>query len=201
MFQEPAKYDFEWAVDDAYSGNDFGQQETRDGDYTSGSYYVQLPDGRLQRVDYQVNGDSGFLAEVSYEGEAEYPAPSASYQPSPVYERPTPARSYERPTTPRPSYQPPTTARSYQPPTTARSYQPPTTARSYQPPANDYRRPEPQRPQQTYQQPQRSPQTYQQPQQTYEPPQQSYQPPRQPSRSYQRPQSDAAVFPPSTIYG
>lgn len=58
---------------DDSSGNDFGQQEARDGDNTRGSYYVQLPDGRLQKVQYFVDGDSGYQAEVNYEGEARYP--------------------------------------------------------------------------------------------------------------------------------
>ncbi|XP_076059551.1 pro-resilin-like [Oratosquilla oratoria] len=80
----PAKYDFNWAVNDAASGNDFGHQESRDGDYTQGSYYVLLPDGRLQRVNYNVQGDSGFVAEVTYEGEARaYSPPQPSYAPPP----------------------------------------------------------------------------------------------------------------------
>lgn len=70
---EDAKYEFEWSVKDDSSGNDFGQQEARDGDNTQGSYYVQLPDGRLQKVQYYVDGDSGYQAEVTYEGEARYP--------------------------------------------------------------------------------------------------------------------------------
>nr|XP_027216604.1 cuticle protein 19.8-like [Penaeus vannamei] len=48
----PAKYDFNYAVNDPPSGNDFGHQEARDGPNTQGSYYVLLPDGRLQRVTY-----------------------------------------------------------------------------------------------------------------------------------------------------
>ncbi|XP_037793878.1 cuticle protein 18.6-like [Penaeus monodon] len=92
----PAQYDFNYAVKDDYSGNDFGHQESRDGYDTQGTFYVQLPDGRLQTVTYNVNGDSGFLADVSYQGEAQYPAqePSRSYQPvpSPSYQpAPTPA--------------------------------------------------------------------------------------------------------------
>ncbi|XP_042883279.1 pro-resilin-like [Penaeus japonicus] len=67
-----AKYDFNWAVSDDSSSNEFGHQEARDGDHTQGSYYVQLPDGRLQKVTYYVDGDSGYVAEVSYEGEARY---------------------------------------------------------------------------------------------------------------------------------
>ncbi|XP_063601438.1 pro-resilin-like [Penaeus indicus] len=68
-----AKYDFNWAVKHDDSGNDFGHQEARDGDHTQGSYYVQLPDGRLQTVRYVVDGDDGYVAEVNYEGEARYP--------------------------------------------------------------------------------------------------------------------------------
>ncbi|XP_042886057.1 cuticle protein 18.6-like [Penaeus japonicus] len=81
----PAKYDFNYAVKDEYSGNDFGHQESRDGYDTQGSYYVQLPDGRLQKVTYTVNGDSGYVAEVSYEGEAQYPAEQPAYKPAPSY--------------------------------------------------------------------------------------------------------------------
>merc|ERR1712002_1238888 len=71
----PPKYEFDYAVKDDYKGLDFGHQEARDGYNTQGSYFVLLPDGRLQRVTYSVNGDSGFIAEVSYEGEAQYPQP------------------------------------------------------------------------------------------------------------------------------
>ncbi|XP_064077131.1 pro-resilin-like [Macrobrachium nipponense] len=68
-----AKYSFNWAVSDDSSSNEFGHQESRDGDDTQGSYYVQLPDGRLQKVSYHVDGDDGYVAEVSYEGEAQFP--------------------------------------------------------------------------------------------------------------------------------
>ncbi|XP_068217601.1 pro-resilin-like [Palaemon carinicauda] len=74
----PAHYDFEYEVKDRPSGNDFGHQESRRSDNTDGSYFVLLPDGRLQKVTYEVNGDSGFLAEVTFEGEARYPRPQTS---------------------------------------------------------------------------------------------------------------------------
>ncbi|KAK3849886.1 hypothetical protein Pcinc_043379 [Petrolisthes cinctipes] len=41
-------------------------------DDTKGTYSVHLPDGRLQTVNYFVNGDSGFVAEVNYDGEARF---------------------------------------------------------------------------------------------------------------------------------
>ena len=58
-YDEPASYSFSWAVKDDYSRNDFGQDENRAGDKTSGSYYVQLPDGRLQKVTYSVDAYNG----------------------------------------------------------------------------------------------------------------------------------------------
>ncbi|XP_042875664.1 cuticle protein 19.8-like [Penaeus japonicus] len=88
-----AKYDFEWAVKDDYSGNDFGHQESRDGDDTQGSYYVQLPDGRLQKVTYYVDGDNGYVADVTYEGEAQFPESQESVE-APVYAPPRPSYGY-----------------------------------------------------------------------------------------------------------
>ncbi|XP_066948456.1 pro-resilin-like [Macrobrachium rosenbergii] len=67
------KYNFNWVVDHDPSSNEFGHQEARDGDDTQGSYYVQLPDGRLQKVAFHVDGDDGYVAEVTYSGEAQFP--------------------------------------------------------------------------------------------------------------------------------
>jgi hypothetical protein len=69
-------------VKDGESYNDFGHWESRDGDRTDGYYHVVLPDGRTQRVTYYVDGDSGYVAQVAYEGEARYDAPRA-YAPKP----------------------------------------------------------------------------------------------------------------------
>ncbi|KAF2361635.1 Insect cuticle protein [Trinorchestia longiramus] len=79
---EAPKYEFQWLVDE--EGNNFNQAESRDEDNTRGSYVVDLPDGRRQTVTYSVDGDSGFVAEVSYEGEAQYPEQESreSYRPS-----------------------------------------------------------------------------------------------------------------------
>jgi hypothetical protein len=65
-----ARYRFAWAVKDEY-GNDYGQEETRDGGVVQGAYNVLLPDGRVQTVTYRDQGN-GFEADVSYVGEARY---------------------------------------------------------------------------------------------------------------------------------
>jgi len=61
-------YKSEWAVKDDYSSVDMGQFEGHEGRHTKGFYYVLLPDGRRQIVDYYVDGDSGFVADVRYVG-------------------------------------------------------------------------------------------------------------------------------------
>ena len=81
---EPALYTYNFAVKDDYSNNNFGTEEKRDGYAAQGSYYVALPDGRLQKVAYSVNGDGGYVADVTYEGEAQYPEVKP-YVPAPAY--------------------------------------------------------------------------------------------------------------------
>ncbi|XP_064113559.1 pro-resilin-like [Macrobrachium nipponense] len=69
----PAKYSFKYAVDDAESGNNYGHGESRDGAAIQGSYVIRLPDSRTQKVSYTVNGDSGYVADVTFDGEPNYP--------------------------------------------------------------------------------------------------------------------------------
>ncbi|XP_064123069.1 cuticle protein 8-like [Macrobrachium nipponense] len=87
-----AKYNFNWAVDHDPSSNEFGHQEARDGENTQGSYYVQLPDGRLQKVAFHVDGDDGYVAEVTYSGEAQFPDSDESFE-----SREAPRRTYYAP--------------------------------------------------------------------------------------------------------
>ncbi|XP_068217611.1 cuticle protein 18.6-like [Palaemon carinicauda] len=78
-YKEPGMpFDFAYAVKDDSTGNDFAHDESSDGQVTSGSYRVALPDGRTQIVIFTADHDNGYVAEVAYEGEASYP-------PAPVY--------------------------------------------------------------------------------------------------------------------
>ena len=59
-----------------------GQYEGRDGDHTTGNYWVVLPDGRKQVVNYKVDGYSGYVADVTYDGYAK------AYDYKPTYSAP-----------------------------------------------------------------------------------------------------------------
>ena len=61
-------------MNDVESGNDFSHRESNDGVITSGEYRIALPDGRLQIVSYYAD-ETGYHADVSYEGDAVYPPP------------------------------------------------------------------------------------------------------------------------------
>lgn len=63
-------YAFSWAVKDSYSRNDYGHSERRRDRSTSGQYHVLLPDGRVQTVTYTADHYNGYVADVTYEGEA-----------------------------------------------------------------------------------------------------------------------------------
>ncbi|KAL1457844.1 hypothetical protein WDU94_008034 [Cyamophila willieti] len=78
-------YDFNYAVKDDYYGTDYSHNAASNGDQVTGEYRVQLPDGRLQIVKYVADWKTGFHADVSYQGEAQYPAA----QPGPKYGAPT----------------------------------------------------------------------------------------------------------------
>ena len=66
----PSEYKYDWHVQDAYTANEFGQEEARSGYNIDGGYTVLLPDGRKQIVTYNVaDAYSGYVADVRYEGE------------------------------------------------------------------------------------------------------------------------------------
>ncbi|XP_042234953.1 larval cuticle protein A3A-like isoform X3 [Homarus americanus] len=70
---EPLPYYFNYNVYDDYKGANYGQQEKSDGKAVYGSYTVDLPDGRKQRVDYTADHYKGYVAKVSYYGKAQHP--------------------------------------------------------------------------------------------------------------------------------
>ncbi|XP_064122573.1 cuticle protein 8-like [Macrobrachium nipponense] len=105
-FESP-KYNFQFGVHDDSTSASFEHQEARDDDETQGSYTVQLPDGRRQTVRYFVNGDSGYVAEVSYEGEARYPDSSSFESSFESREFSAPRPSYSAPRAQRPRAQRP----------------------------------------------------------------------------------------------
>ena len=98
---EPAPYAFDYSVSDYESGSKFAASENSDGKQTSGYYTVALSDGRVQTVKWTADEYAGYNAEVTYEGEAQYPEEpvyKAAPAPAPVYKAaPAPAPVYKEP--------------------------------------------------------------------------------------------------------
>ena len=64
------QYHFSYKVLDDFALLNYGHSEERNGDKTVGNYHVQLPDGRLQNVNYKVDDEiSGYVADVQYKNE------------------------------------------------------------------------------------------------------------------------------------
>nr|FAA00648.1 TPA: putative cuticle protein [Bombyx mori] len=66
FFQEPANYDFAYKVNDYVSGSDFGHAESRQENRAEGTYFVVLPDGTKQVVEYEAD-ERGFKPRISVE--------------------------------------------------------------------------------------------------------------------------------------
>merc|ERR1712083_204802 len=79
--EAPEPYTYTYGVADDYSKANFNAAETSDASgNVGGSYSVSLPDGRIQNVTYTADHTNGYVAEVSYSGEAVYPpAPAGGY--------------------------------------------------------------------------------------------------------------------------
>merc|ERR1719291_1133590 len=77
----PEPYTYTYGVADDYFKANFNAAETADANgVVGGSYSVSLPDGRIQTVTYTADHTNGYVAEVSYSGEAVYPpAPAGGY--------------------------------------------------------------------------------------------------------------------------
>ena len=59
-----APYNTGYSIRDEQQGTNYGHHESSNGPQTRGSYYTNLPDGRIQIVNYYVDEDSGFVAQV-----------------------------------------------------------------------------------------------------------------------------------------
>merc|ERR1712110_105389 len=71
---DPQPYKYEYGVQDDYSKAAFAKSETQNEvGAVTGSYKVNLPDGRIQTVTYTADPVNGYKAVVSYEGEPVYP--------------------------------------------------------------------------------------------------------------------------------
>merc|ERR1719400_2069343 len=82
--EPPQPYSYQYGVKDEYSGANFGASDSK---VVSGSYTVALPDGRIQTVKYTADDYAGYVADVTYEGQAVYPEvkPYKPPHPAPKY--------------------------------------------------------------------------------------------------------------------
>merc|ERR1712212_988863 len=79
--ESPQPDAYEYGVADDYSKANFRKTETQDAaGNVGGSFTIALPDGRIQTTTYTADHTNGFVAEVTYSGEAVYPpAPAGGY--------------------------------------------------------------------------------------------------------------------------
>ncbi|KAL4710531.1 hypothetical protein ACJJTC_008933 [Scirpophaga incertulas] len=68
------RYQFNYGVTDAHTGDQKSQWEARDGDVVKGQYSLVEPDGTIRTVDYTSDAHNGFNAVVSRQGHAAHPA-------------------------------------------------------------------------------------------------------------------------------
>ena len=87
----PQPYSYQYGVADEYSKANFQKTESQDASVrvkkqtvilflnlcfqgnVQGSFMIALPDGRIQTTKYTADHVGGFIAEVTYQGEAVYP--------------------------------------------------------------------------------------------------------------------------------
>merc|ERR1739846_94226 len=87
----PQPYAYEYGVADDYSKANFRKTETQDAaGNVGGSFTISLPDGRIQTTTYTADHTNGFVAEVTYSGEAVYPPAPAGGYPGEAHAAPAP---------------------------------------------------------------------------------------------------------------
>ena len=73
LIAELSHYSYSYAVADDYLGAAFNHAESNDGTgVVEGFYSVNLPDGRVQHVNYHANDYDGYVADVTYDSVAAY---------------------------------------------------------------------------------------------------------------------------------
>merc|ERR1712098_959499 len=77
----PRPYNYQFGVKDEYTKSNFAKTESQDDrGNVKGSFVIALPDGRIQTTTYTADPIQGFIAEVTYSGEAVFPpAPVGGY--------------------------------------------------------------------------------------------------------------------------
>ncbi|XP_044752873.1 larval cuticle protein A2B-like [Coccinella septempunctata] len=70
------KYNYNYGVSDALTGDNKAQSEVRDGDVVKGSYSVVEPDGSIRVVEYAADDVNGFNAVVKKIGPSLHKAPA-----------------------------------------------------------------------------------------------------------------------------
>merc|ERR1711874_80605 len=77
----PKPFSYQYGVADDYSKANFQKTESQDANgNVIGSFVIALPDGRIQTTKYTADHVVGFLAEVTYQGEAIYPKETKPYK-------------------------------------------------------------------------------------------------------------------------
>ena len=92
----PQPYAYEYGVADDYSKANFKKTETQDaGGNVAGSYTIALPDGRIQTTTYTADHTNGFVADVTYSGNAVFPPAPVGGYPGEAGYKAAPAPGYQ----------------------------------------------------------------------------------------------------------
>merc|ERR1712106_588437 len=76
----PQPFSYQYGVADDISRANYHKTESQDANgNVQGSFMIALPDGRIQTTKYTADHVGGFVAEVTYQGEAAYPKETKPY--------------------------------------------------------------------------------------------------------------------------